>query len=293
MLFVRVTLIDSIKIMNIFWILGTFLTSSYRRHLERLWPTILVCVSRLPCNGPCARTRWWSSIGQQFVRFRPLLSCSCFNLQCPSYQCTLYETGSQCTSQCIGCGVLCEAFPITDLPSLQLYSTQGCTIVVGDLYIMTLPVTLVKKVVFNYLMNLRTIRGNLYIVDNQYLSGMTFFSNLVSIQGEIYYNNNPTLTDARMPALTQLYGPVVVNGCDRLCPARYTVLGASPSDAGCANNSANIYLHVNGNADSNGISTLCSIIGNAAKNVSNGSVRCTGLYSHHFHEFAVERSHVD
>jgi hypothetical protein len=74
----------------------------------------------------------------------------------------------------------------------------------------------------------------LYFHDNIYMPAMSFFSELVEVHG-ISYQNNPTLVDARMPSLAQLRGDVVVVGCDRLCPARYTVVGASPDDSGCTN----------------------------------------------------------
>ena len=84
-----------------------------------------------------------------------------------------------CTSVCSSCGTLCEAFPITDLTSLQLYSSKGCTIVVGDLYILNLPITITRTMLFNNLKNILYIRGGLYFKDNLYLTAMTFMSNLV------------------------------------------------------------------------------------------------------------------
>jgi hypothetical protein len=135
---------------------------------------------------------------------------------------------------CDNCGVLCESFPISDLSSLQLYGSKGCTIIDGDLYIMGLAVTVTKKLLFDNLKTVRSIRGVLHFHDNHHISAMSFFSELTEVHG-ISYQSNPILVDGRMPSLAVLRGDVVVEGCDRLCPARYTIVGDSPDDSECTN----------------------------------------------------------
>jgi hypothetical protein len=184
----------------------------------------------------------------------------------------MYEVNGQCTSVCNNCGVLCESFPISDLASLQLYRSKGCTIIVGDLYIMGLAVTVTKKLLFDNLNKVRSIRGVLYFHDNTYMSAMTFFSELVEVYG-ISYRNNPILVDARMPSLAELRGEVVVEGCDRLCPARYTVVGASPDDSGCTNPLMEYSFRVVGDARREDIELLGNLTARVGQYVTNNEVR--------------------
>ena len=142
-------------------------------------------------------------------------------LQCGEGSCTLFEVNGTCISQCATCGTLCEAFPISDLGSLQLYKTKGCTVVVGDLYISGLPPTVTRGVLLANLQNVRFVHGDLYVRNNEFIVSMTFLENLVGLYGA-HYENNPVLVDAHLPSLTQMTSNVIVRGCDRLCPARYT-----------------------------------------------------------------------
>jgi len=82
----------------------------------------------------------------------------------------------------------------------------------------------------------------------------------------------PILVDARMPSLQQLSGSVSVIGCDRLCPARYTVVGPSPSEAGCSNITVSLYLYIVGPATLDEISVLANVTSRLFKNVTNGEV---------------------
>lgn len=174
---------------------------------------------------------------------------------------------------CSGCGVLCEAFPITDLTSLQLYAVKKCTIVVGDLYIIALPITITKRALFNNLQTIQYIRGSLYMKDMLYITAMTFFSNLVGISGGAHYSNDPILTDGRMPSLLQLGGPVTAEGCDRMCPARYTAVGVNLDDTGCANPVVNIFLHIDGAASTIADAVvLCGVAGRLVTNSTGGQV---------------------
>ena len=183
----------------------------------------------------------------------------------------MFEVGSVCTSQCATCGVLCAAFPITDVDTLTLYKTKGCTTIVGDLYIMNLPLIVTKKLLQQNLQNIQYIRGGLYVETNPYLNDMTFLSNLVGVES-IHLENMPILVDARMPALQQLSGNVSVVGCDRLCPARYTVVGPGSSQAGCSNSTVNWYLHIVGSATLNDIAVLGNVTSRVLSNATNGAV---------------------
>ena len=171
----------------------------------------------------------------------------------------MYEVDSTCMSQCNNCGALCAAFPITDLTSLELYKSHQCSVVTGDLYITGLAVEITRTVLLSGLATIRIIRGSLYIENNAFLAGMTFFSGLESIQGDVYYLNNPAMMDARMPSLTVLYGNTTVIGCDRLCPARYTQVGYRTDDAGCTNMQMEYYLHVAGSVTVADLETISSI----------------------------------
>jgi hypothetical protein len=144
----------------------------------------------------------------------------------------MYEKEGKCTSVCGNCGVLCEAFPITDASSLSRYSGKKCTIIVGDLYISTLPREIYRAILAAAIGSVREIRGVLYVTNNAYLTAMTFFSQVVALKG-VQYFNNPSLVDARMPSLQRLDVPAVVRGCDRLCPAQYTRVGVSNSSELC------------------------------------------------------------
>ena len=82
----------------------------------------------------------------------------------------------------------------------------------------------------------------------------------------------PILVDARMPSLQQLSGSVSVIGCDRLCAARYTVVGPSPNQAGCSNSTIRLYLHIAGSATLDEISVLANLTSRVFSNVTNGEV---------------------
>ena len=117
--------------------------------------------------------------------------------------------------------MLCEAFPIRDLVSLSLYRKQGCNIIAGDLYIIELPIDVSKTTLTNALGSVRVIQGHLYIMRNEYLTAMLFFTGLERVYG-VTYIDNPILVDARIASLESNDFMTVVEGCPRLCPARLT-----------------------------------------------------------------------
>ena len=185
--------------------------------------------------------------------------------------CSLFEVGALCTSRCTTCGVLCEAFPITDLASVLLYSSQGCTTIVGDLYMLNMPALMTRSLLQSHLKTVTTIRGTLHFKDNLYLSSMTFLSNVVSLNGAVY-SNNPQLIDARLFSLQQLNGNVTVEGCDRLCPARYTSLRTAVDERGCANPELRYFLQIKGTATKSDVGVVGNIMQSALQNVTGGAV---------------------
>lgn len=183
----------------------------------------------------------------------------------------MYSVPPLCTSYCTSCGVLCESFPIRDIPSAQLYLTKKCTVIVGDLYITNLPAPITRKVLAQYLGNIQYIRGTLHVRDNMFRTGMNFFSNLLGVNGITYFNN-PLMTDARMLSLKTLSGNVTVEGCPRLCPARYTRVGPGPDDSYCTNTNLNHFFQVVGDVENVHLTTLGSIVARAARNVTGNQV---------------------
>ena len=201
-----------------------------------------------------------------------------FVFQCPQLMCPFYQVGQMCTTRCNNCGTLCEAFPITDLSSLQLYKSKGCTIIVGDLYITGLESTIIKKVLYDNLQRVEYIRGDLYFKDNLYISAMTSFSNLKGVYG-IHYINNPILVDTRMPALVSMTGNVTVIGCDRLCPARYTFVGKRADDASCSESLLNMYCHIDGDIQVSELELVASVLRRTVSSLTNLQVCTNGISS--------------
>ena len=170
-------------------------------------------------------------------------------------------------TRCAGCGVLCEAFPISDLSTLQLYLTKGCTIIVGDLYMINLPSAITKTLLSTNLKNIQYIRGTYHLKDSPWLGSLLHFKGLLGLYGA-YYSNNPNLVDTRMPALKQMTNNVTVVNCDRLCPARYTRVGAGPSDGYCPNLQLQFFFQVNGDFSVQQLPLLETIVSLAMQNVS-------------------------
>ena len=136
---------------------------------------------------------------------------------------------------------------------------------------MNLPVTVTKKILFDNLQGIQYIRGTLHMKDNLYISALTFFSNLIGINGATFVNM-PILVDARMPSLTQLRDAVTVEGCDRLCPARYTSVGVSLDDSGCTNPEMFYFLRVVGNFHSSDLLLLSSVMARVVSGKTDGLV---------------------
>ena len=185
--------------------------------------------------------------------------------------CSLFEADAVCASVCSTCGTLCEAFPIEDYDSLRLYGSRGCNVVVGDVYLQNLPGSVTKSILFDNLKTVQYIRGMLFVKNNPVLSAMTAFSNLIGVTA-VVYSNNPALVDARIPSLEHLTNGVVVEGCDRLCPSRYTTVGSASDDSGCANPVLEYFFYIAGDANSDSLPLLESITYRVMKNVTSGVV---------------------
>ena len=168
------------------------------------------------------------------------------------------------------CGNLCEAFPITDLSSLMLYSSQNCTLIAGDLHIAYLPSLVHEDLLFDHLKQVVFLRGSLFVHDNQFLSSLVFFCNVTAVNN-VSLSNNPNLVDARMSALQNMAGLVDVIACNRLCPARYTVVGPSPNDTGCANLTGFAFVSIGGSYDLS-VDYTVAILANAIRFFSEGTV---------------------
>jgi hypothetical protein len=104
--------------------------------------------------------------------------------------------------------------------------------VVGDLHISDLPAQLSRLTLSGYLNSLLEIRGSLLIKDLQYAGLVSYFNNLRAVWN-IGIFNAPNVLDARIPTLQSINGEVTVEGCDRLCPARYPRVGIAPDDSEC------------------------------------------------------------
>ena len=157
------------------------------------------------------------------------------------------------------------------MASLQLYKTKGCTIVVGDLHIVNIPVSISNGVFYDAIKQVKYIRGALHVRDNPYRTSLYPLRNIMSVTG-VVLSNNPVLLDARLPALTSLPNGVQVEGCDRLCPARYTTAGVPPSDAGCTSLAFEYYLYVVGDVNRLNSTSLGVTLATALWNITLGQV---------------------
>jgi hypothetical protein len=169
--------------------------------------------------------------------------------------------------------VLCDAFPISDLTSLELYSSKGCTVVAGDLYVINLPFSITLAVLFEHLHTIQYIRGSLYIKDSPWITSLFPLRNLLGVQG-LFLSSMANIVDARIPGLQQLHNEVHVEHCNRLCPARYTAVGAaSLDDSGCPYLTLKVFIHVEGNLPAVLVlGAWQGLIANALQNISGNTV---------------------
>ena len=138
----------------------------------------------------------------------------------------------------------------------------------------TLAPTLRKIDLFNSLGTVSTIRGSLYILNNQFNTALTYFQNLQSV-GSITIINCPALVDARFPSLVNLSGNITVMGTDRLCPARYPAVGnPSRNYSGCVYPIVNYFVLILGPATASDLPIFATILTNALMKVAPPTAVC-------------------
>jgi hypothetical protein len=107
---------------------------------------------------------------------------------------------------------------------------------------------------------------------NEHLASVTFLKHLERVDG-ITYVNNPILIDAHLHGLERHTIPIVVEGCPRLCPARYTDKTESGDDESeCANPRIRFLLHVAGDAAENKLDMLGDMLVRVMHNTTLGAV---------------------
>jgi hypothetical protein len=159
------------------------------------------------------------------------------------------------------------------LISLSLYKKQGCRIISGDLYITELPLEVTKTVLYDDLHGVRAIQGHLYVMHNAHITAMSFFDNLERVDG-VTYIDNPSLADAHMSSLKSLDIPTRVEGCARLCPARYTEnRDSGASEDACANPGMRFYVAITGSATRGDLAVVGDVMTRVVRNLTDGKVR--------------------
>ncbi len=199
---------------------------------------------------------------------------SCFLLmiiQCPSLTCLMHEVSGLCTSACSTCGVLCEAFPITDLATADVYQRLGCTTIIGDLYLSNIPTSATRLQLAQRLVKIAQVKGDVVIKDSFFATIVTYLDGLKSVYS-IRLLNLPLVTDARFTALLSIRDGVEVIGCDRLCPERYPRVGQYPSDLACPNNTIEFYWYITGTVTPSDLFLVSSIVNRIIFNVTNRQV---------------------
>jgi hypothetical protein len=165
---------------------------------------------------------------------------------------------------------LCESSPITDAASAQQYQTKECNIIVGDLYIQNIPPDLTRNMIAEYLKGIKVIRGRLHII-NTLDSQVNYFDNLHTVDS-IHILNGPRVLDARFPSVTTFRSNATVDGCERLCPARYPK-PVNTDEQLCPLRQIEFYLYVAGNGVPNlNLTMLSKLMERVIKNVTNNQV---------------------
>ena len=202
-----------------------------------------------------------------------LSGCDC--LQC-SLPCPLHDVEGLCRSQCDGCGVVCEALPISDAGALKFYRANGCSIVQGDLSIVQLPMELSEADLHEHLSSITTVTGALRVHSCEHLTSLSFLSQLTHV-GSVELVDNPSLVDARISSLMTIEGSVAVSGCPKLCEAYITsdVHNQTMSTDGCRAVDLTLFLLIAGDGDSLGTidwsaasTALTAALGGAASSIS-------------------------
>lgn len=139
---------------------------------------------------------------------------------------------------------------------------------IGDLYITDLPEAVNEDVLYENLGQMQYIHGALQVRDNKYLTSLTFLRNVIEIHLG-YFANNPNLVDARMPWLQDIRDNVTFVDCNRLCLDYYTALSyIIDGDGDCSMLKVVSYLQLEGDIQTANMSSLGSIVANAAVSLS-------------------------
>ena len=142
----------------------------------------------------------------------------------------------------------------------------------GDLYILNLPAIVTKEDLFDNLGTITTILGTLYLINCPVITSLLFLKNIVSLQGA-HLINNLNLVDSRIPPLAQLTNPVVVKGCDRLCPQRYlTTTNITADDSGCPSTIVSFLLIIQGTITSVDLQLVDTIFARVFNNITSNAV---------------------
>jgi hypothetical protein len=96
-----------------------------------------------------------------------------------------------------------------------------------------------------HLGHIEEIRGSLILRDNAFLSAVNFFARLRSVES-IEIINMPNLLEARLPSLRHIGTGAHVEGCPRLCPARYPSTAFRTDYSGCPALSVELYTALTG-----------------------------------------------
>jgi hypothetical protein len=110
-----------------------------------------------------------------------------------------FSSGDVCSSQCRDtvCDHLCRPQPIGHGANLSAF--EGCEVLLGGLTIANLPMH-IDETALSVLAGVSKIAGPLRIINNQYLTSLSFLANVDTLE-RLEITNNPNLIDARLPQL--------------------------------------------------------------------------------------------
>jgi hypothetical protein len=129
-------------------------------------------------------------------------------------------------------------------------------------------VEVTKAILYADLRDVRVIQGHLYVMHNEHITAMSFFENLERVDG-ITYINNRNLVDAHLDSLKSLDIPTRVEGCARLCPARYTENRDSGADeSACANPGMRFYVAITGSATRGDLAVAGDVMTRVVRNLT-------------------------
>jgi hypothetical protein len=155
------------------------------------------------------------------------------NMQCTEIPvCEVFQEGDMCRTISAQHGSPCILLHILDESLLANFLLKNCSSVVGGLSLDNLPRHLDEDALGAAFQGLRAIIGTLTVIDNQYLTSLSFLKNLQLVK-RIVIHNNPMLIDARLPSLDpsslQESHDIFASKNPRLHPTRRYPLSAQDS----------------------------------------------------------------